>query len=1240
MNYILKDKRMDDNIIPKSNIRLQKFNKMLKYNVFMIVFLIGNLVIAQDDIAISDPVFGKAEVSAPVSVTLSPGFHAVEGCDFRAYIGPYQGSINTYTSLPEQTVLSTPSSGENYIKIITLREEQDYIPPASYEHMENIQYFDGLGRLIQTINVHESPEGDDIIQPVIYDQFGRESSKYLPYVESGNGQYRSNVPDDVFDYYSSPPPDGRSSDNSPWIQITFDNSPLNRIISEKGPGEKWHLDNKPLNYNYTTNTATVENWSINNDGTFTSDDYSANELYVIETTDEDGNIVREYTDKQGKTVQKESEFGAGLRTLYIYDDLGRLRCVVPPKASDPDQTDLCYYYKYDKEGRMIMKNIPGTEPVYMVYDKRDNIVLTQDGKTRLENSDLWYFTKYDELNRPVMTGHLEVTTGLSHSDIIDDFETYGGILYETYNGTTNCYGYSANSSYPANYDINADDILTVTYYDDYDFVDDVLNSDYECYEYDETYNTIDFIYSESDKTKGLFTGSMTKVLTLPSSGYTPDKNELFTVSYYDDYGNVVRNICDNHQGGKYVVSTNYKPISFEIENTLHLHKDIGDELRIFKEFKYDHTGRLLETTQQINDQGEVVLNAMEYNALGELITKYIHSKDVGATKNFIQKTDYAYNVRGWLKSVNNISTGVDNDVFRMNLDYEILSSEINNLVSQKRYNGNIAGIKWTIKNDITRGYGFEYDELNRLTDAHYGDGPNLDQNEGYYSVFIPTYDDNGNIIVLKRYFNNILVDDLNYNYYDYGYNNQLQSVTDNGIPSDEVDDYPGTSSTYTYDDNGNMIYDGGKDLNIDYNYLNLPKIVDFGGDNKLFYHYDAAGNKLVKYKDVNGGTDEVTHYIGNIVYNGNDISYILTDEGRIVPYETDDGIQWLNEYHIKDHLGNTHVVFSGSNLGGTVDVLQHSNYYPFGLPFDIQDYNTAANGDYTENKYLYNSKELQDDMLASKKLDWYDYGARMYDPQICSFISVDLLAEKYASISPYSYCANNPIIYIDPDGQRIVLAGNSEFQAEVWKYMVSLAMNSETGYEQLKSAIESDKTLVIYAGNDNEVRWGSNGDATSGKEAYSTLTINFEEMAESKDGAPGSIEASLGHELSHFNMELKGGLSEKKDGYLIEGVSPEEIPALEIENSIRKELGIGERKSYSGLDFYGKELGKNEKYSGYYPKKKTGTYAPVKKGVYSKETRTKYLNNVKRYNRKYGKTYYRGGRYIKGPGVNNQRVYE
>jgi RHS repeat-associated protein len=102
-------------------------------------------------------------------------------------------------------------------------------------------------------------------------------------------------------------------------------------------------------------------------------------------------------------------------------------------------------------------------------------------------------------------------------------------------------------------------------------------------------------------------------------------------------------------------------------------------------------------------------------------------------------------------------------------------------------------------------------------------------------------------------------------------------------------------------------------------------------------------------------------------------------------------------------------------------IIRTDDYYPFGLTF-----NSSARSGYTSNKFLYNGKELQEDL----GLDWYDYGARMYDAAIGRWNVVDPLANdpKNISWSPYTYVRNNPINYIDPTGLK-----DTTFNAETDK---------------------------------------------------------------------------------------------------------------------------------------------------------------------------------------------------------------
>ena len=168
---------------------------------------------------------------------------------------------------------------------------------------------------------------------------------------------------------------------------------------------------------------------------------------------------------------------------------------------------------------------------------------------------------------------------------------------------------------------------------------------------------------------------------------------------------------------------------------------------------------------------------------------------------------------------------------------------------------------------------------------------------------------------------------------------------------------------------------------------------------------------------------------------------------------------------MKDHLGNTRVAFK-RGTGETAIALQRSDYYPFGLR--QTPYNPES-----DNKYLYNGKEIQDET------GWYDYGARFYDPQIGRWHSVDPHAERYTEWSPYSYCFNNPLIFIDPDGRDPIYGKNfwgrtkligDDGKEDGQSYLVSGAVKrdvksaTKAGGDYTGSLAESDNVFKIPTG--------------------------------------------------------------------------------------------------------------------------------------------------------------------------------
>ena len=171
----------------------------------------------------------------------------------------------------------------------------------------------------------------------------------------------------------------------------------------------------------------------------------------------------------------------------------------------------------------------------------------------------------------------------------------------------------------------------------------------------------------------------------------------------------------------------------------------------------------------------------------------------------------------------------------------------------------------------------------------------------------------------------------------------------------------------------------------------MPSKVTFGDGSTITYTYAADGTKL-RTVHKSGSTTTTTDYCGNVIYENGVQKLLLTEEGYVTLADK------KYHYYLKDHQGNNRVVVSQT---GAVEETNH--YYPFGGLFASTS---------SVQPYKYNGKELD----TTKGLNLYDYGARMYDPTLGRFTTMDPMAEKYYSVSPYAYCGNNPVNRTDPTG--------------------------------------------------------------------------------------------------------------------------------------------------------------------------------------------------------------------------------
>ncbi|WP_236025494.1 RHS repeat domain-containing protein [Flavobacterium geliluteum] len=513
------------------------------------------------------------------------------------------------------------------------------------------------------------------------------------------------------------------------------------------------------------------------------------------------------------------------------------------------------------------------------------------------------------------------------------------------------------------------------------------------------------------------------------------------------------------------------------------------------------------------------------------------------------------------------------------------------------FNGNISETKWINGNDntgVVRGYGYLYDNLNRLTNATY-QTPSLTNNKNYFGESMD-YDKNGNIQHLMRQnmgggSSNSYVggmDDLTYDYADAN-SNQLTKVTDGLGGNDSAGFIDGnkTGDDYAYDANGNMITDKNKNITtIAYNHLNLPKKITFGITGSIDYIYNAAGQKLRKIV-TEGAVEITTDYLGGFQYKDNVLQFFPTAEG----YVKNDAGMLSYVFQYKDHLGNIRLSYAKNPTTNVLEIIEENNYYPFGLKHN--GYNNTVTSTNPAQKLLYNGKELQDEL----GLNFYYYGARNYDPALGRWINIDPKGEKYLNLSPYIYVADNPIINIDPDGNDIIFIVTRGDQTRNFKYSKGNFYDTATGkrYNPGKESVSPTMYKVLSAyrkiekSNNSRLKgvlhkletsklhhyieegvksvvnaYGitseKEGDLSIGTRTHYNFSHEDDAEFEKDEGAPVSDDATVAHEMRHQYDHDIGNTADSQDGG--NEKDPVEIRAVFFENLMRKLLKQMQRPNY------------------------------------------------------------------------------
>ncbi len=873
-------------------------------------------------------------------------------------------------------------------------------------------YIDGLGRDIQSVSL---TGGQVVVAASSYDSAGRPWKAWKPFYQSGT----------AMSYVSDAPARAKTKNNNndyAFTETLYEPSPLARTQELIPMGGE-------------TANGSVEQ------------DYGVKEIAGVpysytEITDAKGNVSQSFTDGWSRTIYTVADVG-GLSdtTGFIYNAKDELTETRPPNYYEPPTgstaNDWIITYAYDHRGNMISKTSSDFGTVRYIYNKANLLRFSQDS-VQAEANQVAYIS-YDELGRITESGVGDYsgvfnaatldpeTTQAFEGDTQDaDGNLKSAMAYDTMPDTANTYPWNVFSGELGGFTSqNAKGQVVASMY---------RYGGEGIPESSGLYGNW-FASGTSQTLQAADTLSAANTLVENGAAVTLEAGKAivlkppFTAEAGSDFTAKVTPALIGTAGQGISSLTGDNPWqlalhSYDSEGRLATKKIYTGNQRSWDAtltYTYNRLGELTRLGTTI--AGQTLYQHYAYNPLGQLTTLTLTTDGTADTEP--AEVSYTYMADGQIDSITyrggtTIDYGYDIQS-RLTGINDITSTSGSPFAAEFSYykNGNINEASFWNPNISTTGslssshrsytYDYDYNGKNQLTGADYKLNSS---NPDHFDVRSLTYDPNGNITGLERYAHTgTREDNLSYSYGND--NNQLSAITD--TESNSISWDPETGA-FTYDGNGNLKSMSGHPhmTELIYNEQNLPVQITLNSGITQINSYNAEGQRILKEIRLADGSTGWTYYLRDgmstlaVIKNG-DLAYMNilsgTETGRVIASSGTISASGDKRYYITDHLGSTRAV-----VDQTGTIKENRDYYPFGLIMDERSFVASGDDPTTEQ---FSGKERD----AYTDLDYF--GARYYHSGLGRFLSIDRFADKYPSMTPYQYAANNPGNFIDVNGDSV-----------------------------------------------------------------------------------------------------------------------------------------------------------------------------------------------------------------------------